>query len=110
MKKLSILFQHCCRGLEPRRSMIITGLLLIFGGIGLTIAAPNSAADGLTASRFRIGEKLTYSVSFGKFDNAAYAETYVVSRGTIAGKDAVQLQSKIKTLQFVSAAFFLFDE
>src|SRR6266404_5607977 len=100
MKKLRILFQYCGRGLRFRRSMILSGLLFFFGGIGLTIAAQNSTADisSIPASRFRIGEKLTYSVSFGKFDNAAYAQTCVVSRGKIAGKDAVELHSKIKTL------------
>ena len=59
---------------------------------------------------FRIGEKLAYSVSYGKFPDAAYAETHVVSRGKIAGKDAIEIRSKVKTLEMVAAAFFMFDE
>lgn len=59
---------------------------------------------------FRVGERLTYNVSFGKFKNAAYAETYVVSRGKLGEKDAVELRSKIKTNDFISAAFYLVDE
>src|SRR5207245_10921879 len=67
-------------------------------------------ASRTAPSHCRSGEKLTYSGSFGKCENAGYAEMYVVSRGKIAGKDAVELRSTIKTLEFVSAAFFLFYE
>ena len=61
-------------------------------------------------SIFRLGEKLTYNISFGKIPNAGYAETHVVSRGKLGGKDVVELRAKVKTLDLVSAAFFLFDE
>jgi hypothetical protein len=59
---------------------------------------------------FRIGERLTYNISLDKFANAGYAEIYVVSRGKIANKEAVELRSKIKTNSFVSAAFYFLDE
>ena len=61
-------------------------------------------------TNFRIGEKLAYTVSYGKFPDAAYAETHVVSRGKIGGKDAIEIRSKVKTLEIVAAAFFMFDE
>ena len=53
---------------------------------------------------------MTYNISFEKYNNAAYAEIYVVSRGKLGDKDAVELQSKIRTSDFVSAAFYLLDE
>lgn len=59
--------------------------------------------------RFPNGEKLTYNISFEKFRNAAYAEVFVASKGTIEGKEAVELRGKIKSVDLVSAAFFLFD-
>lgn len=61
-------------------------------------------------SRFRVGEKLSYNISFGKFSNAGYAETHVVSRGKLTGKDAVEIRAKVKTYEMVSAAFFQLDE
>ena len=64
----------------------------------------------LAPTRFRIGEKLSYNISFGKFVNAAYAEMSVVSRGTLGGLDAIELRSKLKTLELVNAAFFQWDE
>ncbi len=59
---------------------------------------------------FRIGERLTYNVSMGRFNNAAYAELYTVSRGRLGDKDAIELRSKFKTLELASAAFYLIDE
>ena len=59
---------------------------------------------------FRIGERLTYNISFEKFYNAGYAEIYAVSRGKLGDKDAVELRAKIKTNELVSAAFYFLDE
>ncbi len=73
-------------------------------------AASQDAAESVSSSRFRVGEKLTYNVSFGKFSNAAYAEMSVVSRGNLDGREVVELKSRLKMLGFVSAAFFQFDE
>ncbi len=63
----------------------------------------------LPLTPFHIGERLTYNVSFEKFNNVAYAEIYAVSRGKLGEKDAVELRSKIKTNELVSA-FYLIDE
>ena len=63
-----------------------------------------------TASNFRIGERLTYNFSFEKFDNVAYAEIYAVSQGKLGERNAVELRSKFKTVDLLSAAFYLLDE
>ncbi len=67
-------------------------------------------AENLSPTPFRVGEKLTYAVSFGRYRNAGFAEIYVVSRGKLDNKDAVELQSKFKTNELVSAVFYLLDE
>ena len=67
-----------------------------------------SGQEGATS--FRIGEKLTYAVGFERFSNVAYAEFYTVSRGKIGETEAVELHARVKTLDFVSAAFYLVDE
>lgn len=59
---------------------------------------------------FKVGERLTYSVGFEKFNNVAYAEIYTVSRGKIGDVEAVELRGRVKTLDFFSAAFYLVDE
>ncbi|MDQ6788291.1 MAG: DUF3108 domain-containing protein [Acidobacteriota bacterium] len=81
----------------------------------LFVFRPTSAqnADGIESHSmpfFRVGERLTYNVSFRNISNAAYAEIYVVSRGKLGEKDAVEVQSKIKTIDLVSSAFYSLDE
>ena len=73
--------------------------------------AIDSAPVVQSTGKFRIGEKLTYGVSFGgRFNNAAYFEMAVISGGKLSGRDAVELRSKIKTLEMISAAFVQLDE
>ena len=87
----------------PTTSNPIASLLLAFLLIG-------SATTTFAQSQFRIGERVTYTVSLDKFKDAAYAEIYCVSRGALNGKAAVELRSKVKTLNLVSTAVAQIDE
>lgn len=73
-------------------------------------AASTIALSAQSGAQFRIGEKLTYQISFDKFLNVGYAELRVASTGKLSGRDAIELQAKAKTLDFVSAAFFFVDQ
>src|SRR4051812_44304071 len=83
--------------------------LVIFLGATAFFALKGVAAqslektENLSPTPFRIGEKLTYAVSFGRFKNAGFAEIYAVSRGKLENRDAVELHSKFKTNELVSA-------
>lgn len=61
-------------------------------------------------SALATGEKLTYHISFDNFENAGFAELQVASAGKLDGRDVVEIRSKMKTLDLVSAAFFLIDQ
>lgn len=69
-----------------------------------------SVAIETGSNAIRIGERLTYNVSIGRFPNAAYAELHAVSRGRLADRDAIELRAKFKTLDLASAAVYLIDE
>lgn len=84
--------------------------LSIFAGTGFGVMYAQTAVADSPITQFRVGEKFTYSVSFERYSDVAFAEIGVVSRGALSGKDAVELYSKIKTLDFVSAAYYLVDE
>jgi hypothetical protein len=90
--------------------------LFLFIGIGSFSALQNVSAQSpikaktISQAPFRIGERLTYNISFENFNNAAFAEIYTVSRGKLGEKDAVELRAKVKTNELVSAAFYLLDE
>ncbi len=81
-------------------------LLMVCTVICLGQTAATTASD----TTFKVGERLTYTVGFEKFTNVAFAELQTVSRGKIGDLDAVELRSKVKTLEFLSAAFYLVDE
>jgi hypothetical protein len=72
------------------------------------LTALSAAAIGQT--QFRIGERVTYTVSFDKFNEVAYGEIFCVSRGALSGKDAIELRSKFKTLNLLSATTAAVDE
>ncbi len=102
-------------GLKSRlRAFCVIATAISFASLCFFTVLERSSAQSVVAiqpgAHFRIGEKLAYTVSYGKFPNAAYAETHVVSRGKIGGKDAIEIRSKVKTLEMVAAAFFMFDE
>jgi Protein of unknown function (DUF3108) len=59
---------------------------------------------------FNIGEKLTYTLSFNKNQNAGFAEIFCVSKGKLQGIDSVELRMRMKTIDFVSAAYYNIDE
>jgi hypothetical protein len=76
-------------------------------------AAVASRAQGIapvSPTVFRVGEKLTYDLSFEKLRYAGYAELSVVSYGKLSGRDAVELRLRMKTVDVVNAAFFNVDQ
>jgi hypothetical protein len=76
--------------------------------LAIWLIALSAAAIGQT--QFRIGERVTYTVSFDKFNEVAYGEIFCVSRGALSGKDAIELRSKFKTLNLLSATTAAVDE
>jgi hypothetical protein len=53
---------------------------------------------------YRVGERLTYTVSFSNFPTAAHVETYVAARGQLLGREGVELHGHVETIGVVSAA------
>lgn len=80
--------------------------LFFYAAIAMLSIAGGAAAQ----TQFRVGERITYSVSFDKFSDVAYGEIYTVSRGALSGKDAIELRMKMKTLNPVGTGFFELDE
>jgi len=99
--------------LSLRHLFMAIMLLAAVAAAGLFWADSSNAQTAVPVSPssiFRIGERLSYTISFGKIPDAGYAETHVISRGKLSGKDAVEVRGKIRTQDVASAAFFLFDE
>ncbi len=101
------------RNYSNRTTSRLTGCVLRSSAVVflfLTVFVSSRTEAQVQPTQFKVGEKLTYSISFGKVDDSGYIELYVVSRGLLGGKDSVEIRSKFKTLGFVSATFALIDE
>ena len=107
--KTSYLGKYTYYSRPAKRFVLIAAFFAVF--VCQNVLAQNALpSPSLPTSAFRIGERLTYNISFERFNNAGYAEIYVVSRGRLADRDAVELRSKLKTNDLVSAAFYFLDE
>lgn len=90
--------------------------LFLFLGISFSAflfgekSAAQVVAVRVPAANYRVGERLTYNFSFERFKDVAYAELFVASRGKLDGRNAVELQSKFRTVNLLSAAFYMIDE
>lgn len=86
----------------------LAAFLALLGSMVIAVSAQQSVP--LPPTQFNIGERISYEIGFEKFDNVAFAETEVVSRGLFAGRDAVELYGKFKTQNFIAERFMHVDE
>ena len=92
--------------LKPPFISTISILLLVF--ILPLFAQEKNTLAQLTSSQtpYRIGERLTYNVSYSNFPSAAHVEVEVVARGTFYGRDAIQLRAHVETTGVINVALF----
>ncbi|MBK9437574.1 MAG: DUF3108 domain-containing protein [Chloracidobacterium sp.] len=101
-----------CPITRPSRLLVVPIAFLFAVAIFTGLAVAQSATI-LTAGQetsFRVGEKLSYSVSYETFQDVAYLETQVLSTGMLGGKRVFEINGRLKTYQIVSAALSLIDE
>lgn len=75
----------------------------------ISSASPSQAqtpSEPFSSAPYRIGERLTYNVSFSNFITAGHVEFLVSSRGTFFGRDGIQLKGHVETIDPVYAALF----
>ncbi|HYK19340.1 MAG TPA: DUF3108 domain-containing protein [Pyrinomonadaceae bacterium] len=92
--------------LKPR--FIAIPVLLFFAFIFPVLAQEKEAATPLAFSQspYRIGERLTYNVSFSNFPSAAHVEVEIASRGNFFGRDAIQLRGHVETTGVINVALY----
>ena len=79
----------------------------------LALAFPVLAQNGNGVAQFpfspvpyRVGEHLTYDVSFSNFLSIAHVDVEVVSQGQFSGRDAIRLSAHAQTSGVVNVALF----
>jgi Protein of unknown function (DUF3108) len=91
--------------LHRRRLLTKARLLLAALALSATLSAQQPAdLSPVSSAPYRVGEKLTYAVSFSNFNDAAHAATYVAGRGQYFGREGVELRAHVETVEIVRAA------
>jgi len=89
--------------------LVIFSLPILFLTLIASVSAQENSGPGpipFSAAPYKIGERLTYNVSFSSFPSAAHIELQVISRGTYFDRDGVQLRAHVETTGVVNVALF----
>ena len=84
-------------------------LFLVLGAFFLPLKAQqtdDTTSQPFSPAPYRVGERLTYNVSFSNFISAAHVELLVSARGTFFGREGVQLKGHVETSGVINAALF----
>lgn len=91
-----------------------TGVLLTAALVALCLCAGARGQQGrvdtsnapLSQAPYRVGEHLTYTVSFSNFPTAAHVEMLVAGRSQLNGREGVELRAHVETIGVVAAALY----
>ncbi|HEU4595479.1 MAG TPA: DUF3108 domain-containing protein [Pyrinomonadaceae bacterium] len=82
-------------------------LVVVGIGVGTRAQVRNDVnASPFNAAPYRVGERLTYTVSFSNFPTAAHVELLVSGRGPFHGREGIELRAHVETIGVVSAALY----
>ncbi len=75
-------------------------------GVADALGQSDGAAVPFSKAPYRVGERLTYNVSFSNFSTAAHVELFIAGRGTYFDREGFQLRGHVETTGVVNAALF----
>jgi hypothetical protein len=84
-------------------------LLLVLGAFVLSSSAQQTSdlsSQPFSPAPYRVGERLTYNISFSNFISAAHVELLVAARGNFFGREGIQLKGHVETNGVINAALF----
>ncbi len=79
---------------------------LLIGALASASYAQSAPSQPFSPAPYKIGERLTYNVSFSNFVSAAHLELLVAGRGTFFGREGIQLKGHVETIGTVNAALY----
>ncbi|HLM24297.1 MAG TPA: DUF3108 domain-containing protein [Pyrinomonadaceae bacterium] len=94
--------------MKPRFISTLSVLLLalVFPLFAQQKDGVSAGLGSFSSSPYRVGERLTYNVSFSNFPSAAHVEVEIVSRGMHFGREAIQLRAHVETTGVINVALF----
>ncbi len=95
------------RRLKHLLRIIITLLLTLAPALAVRAQdEKNVTAVPLSKVPYRVGERLTYNVSFANFPTAAHIELWIAGHGVYFNRPGIHLRAHIETVGVVDAALF----
>ncbi|HEX5965948.1 MAG TPA: DUF3108 domain-containing protein, partial [Pyrinomonadaceae bacterium] len=82
---------------------LFSTLLILILAFAIPVVAQNGA-HVISQAPYRVGEKLTYNISYSSFPSAAHAEFEIMARGMFYGRDAIHLRAHLETTGVVNVA------
>ncbi|MGA9996046.1 MAG: DUF3108 domain-containing protein [Pyrinomonadaceae bacterium] len=92
-----------------KRPLIALATLLLTLALSAPLLAQRQAetvATPFSLSPYRVGERLTYNVSFSNFISAAHVELFVAGRGNFFGREGLQIRAHVETTGIVNVALY----
>lgn len=95
---------------KVHRKLAFSLIPLCFAALLLAVAGvfaqekPEAASAPFDPAAYRVGERLTYNVSFAQFVSAGHIELFVAGRGRYFDRDGIQLQAHVETSGVVNVA------
>jgi hypothetical protein len=84
-------------------SLCLAALLLVVAGV-FAQERPEVTSAPFDPAAYRVGERLTYNVSFAQFVSAGHIELFVAGRGRYFDRDGIQLQAHVETSGVINVA------
>ncbi len=84
-------------------------IAVVLGAFALPISAQSTTdvvSQPFSPAPYKVGERLTFNVSFSNFISAAHVELLVAAHGTFFGREGIQLKGHVETTGVVNAALF----
>jgi hypothetical protein len=87
-------------------SLVFSSAILLLLLFDPAIAQRKSESLPFSSEPYKVGERLTYDISFSNFVSIAHVELQVGARGMYAGREGIQLRAHVETTGVVNAALF----
>lgn len=96
--------------LHLKRLLTIFATLLTILGLFAQLPAQRKTEEAVAVpfsnAPYRVGERLSYNVSFSNFVTAAHVELFVAGRGNFFNRESIQLRAHVETTGVVNAALY----
>jgi len=92
--------------LNPRLILSLPILLFALSFPVFAQEGNGASSQPFSTAPYKVGEHLTYDISFSNFMSVAHVEVQVMSKGVFEGRDSIQLRAHAQTTGVVNVALF----